>query len=90
MEARGLGSPGNASSSGEADSQTRFQQSAWQEKKEAWLKLADDKAQAAVSRLDSNEQRRFWMQAPTDFQCARNPSALLYRLATTWWRWHCV
>lgn len=65
------------------------QQPAWQAKKEAWLKLADEEAQAAVSRLGSNEQRHFWMQAPDDFQHARNPSALLYRLSTTWWRWHC-
>ena len=50
------------------------QQRGWQAKKEAWLKLVDDKARAAVSRLDDHEQCIFWTQAPDDFRCARNPS----------------
>ena len=57
----------------------------WEGKRDRWLGIVDQKARAHAAAL--LQERTFWEQAPSNFEEADNPSALLQSIVSQWLRW---
>jgi len=58
---------------------------AWEGLRDRWLTMVDQKARTHAAVV--LEEQTFWEQAPSDFEEADNPSALLQSIVSRWQRW---
>ena len=58
---------------------------AWEGLRDRWLTMVDQKGRRHAAVV--LEEQTFWEQAPSDFEEADNPSALLQSIVSWWLRW---